>query len=98
MTLLASSVISSSTPTFWWASDAGSLPNVSHAPDEKVRPAGGPRRSETGRAVDPLAQQVRVSVVPGVLLDHVLVDPAQRHFPVGIWRDLIQAEACHGGS
>ena len=45
-------------------------------PDEK--------RSVPSRAVDSLAQQVRVAVVPGVLLDHVDINPAQAHVDVPV--------------
>jgi hypothetical protein len=34
------------------------------------------RRSAPSRAVESFAQQIRVAVVPGVLLDHVDIDPA----------------------
>src|SRR6266568_152400 len=42
-------------------------------------------RSEAGAAVDALAQQVGVAVVPRVLLDHVHVDPPERYLvaPLG---------------
>jgi hypothetical protein len=37
--------------------------------------------SGTYRAVDPLPEQVRMTVVPRVLLDHMNQDPAQRELP-----------------
>ena len=50
-----------------------------------------------GYPVDPLAEQVRVPVVPGVLLDHVLVDLAQRRRLRGRGNQVIQTAAKHGG-
>jgi hypothetical protein len=41
-------------------------------------------RSGPSRAVESFAQQIRVAVVPGVLLDHVDVDPAQVHLEVTV--------------
>lgn len=47
--------------------------------------------SGSGGAVDALAQQVGMSGVPGVFLDHVQIHPAQRHLPPPVAdEDLIQ--------
>src|SRR5579872_1165876 len=61
-----------------------------------IPPAGRParRRLAADLAVDDLADEVGVAVVPGVLLDHVEVDPAERE---GVARrpgpDLVQTAA-----
>src|SRR5215472_15505290 len=41
----------------------------------------------SGSAIDAFAEQVRVPVVPGVLLDHVLEDPPQRYRLCRPWRE-----------
>src|ERR1022692_135389 len=53
------------------------------------------RRSAPSRAVESFAQQIRVAVVPGVLLDHVDIDPAQVHvdLPLRMEEGLIQGPA-----
>src|SRR5215472_4336527 len=41
----------------------------------------------SGTAIDAFAEQVRVPVVPGLLLDHVLEDPPQRYRLCRPWRE-----------
>src|SRR5262249_6619124 len=55
--------------------------------------------SIAGRAVDPLSQEIRVPVMPGVLLNHVHVDPAQVHvrLAVGGVIGLVQVAVRDGG-
>src|SRR6185437_8366558 len=54
--------------------------------------------SHAGGAVDSLAEQVGVAVVPGVLLDHVHVDPADAHvgLAAGVVEDLVEVMAGGG--
>ena len=49
-----------------------------------------------GDAVDPFAEQVRVAVVACVLLDHVLIDPAQRGWFRGIRYQIVETATGHG--
>src|SRR5215467_9887267 len=65
------------------------------APESPPRGYSADGGSVAGRAVDSLAQQVRVAVVPGVLLDHVDINPAQAHvgFPARIEERLVQVPA-----
>ena len=50
-----------------------------------------------GGAVDLLAKEVGVAEMPGVLLDHVQVDQAQRHELVVVGEGVVQGRVGHGG-
>jgi hypothetical protein len=52
--------------------------------------------SVPSRTVDSLAQQIRMAVVPRVLLDHVHVHPAQTHLHVAMRMEerLVELPAC----
>ncbi len=63
-------------PAGWWTDRRGGPRTGDVRPPSRAPPVRWVT-SLAGGAVDRLPDQVRVAVVPGVLLDHVRVDPAQ---------------------
>ncbi len=61
-----------------------------------VTPGIGSARLFAGGTVDLLAEEVGVAEMPGVLLDHVQIDQAQRHELVVVGEGVVQGRVGHG--